>query len=333
MRLYTAFLAVAVLGSSATGQVNTASLGRCRLELGGVIENCRVAYRTFGKLNDERTNGILIPTWFASGADNWLPLLGPRGVVDTAGFFVVVIESLGAASSSSASNSDGQSGLSFPEITIGDMVQASHRLVADHLKLPELFGVVGISLGGLQAFEWGVRYPGFARRLVPIEGGPRQAIYGRAIWELIARACEDGLRGSVSLDSTTVTLARISILAMTSPAAANRRPASTYNEYLTAQARQLRTANLYDWLAHARAILRHDISRTHAGDIAEAARRWKAKTFIIVAAHDHSIDPQPALEFARLIRADTMVIHSPSGHSAIFSDSAAKAAVREFLRR
>src|SRR5207302_8613528 len=113
-------------------------LGQCSLELGGVVKDCRLAYRTFGTYETTRRNAILVPTWFASRADDWLPLLGPAGAVDTAGFYVIVIESLGAGSSSSPATSQTQHGMAFPELTIGDMVEASYRLAHDILHLPDV---------------------------------------------------------------------------------------------------------------------------------------------------------------------------------------------------
>lgn len=326
---------LALLGAAArtSAQTMVADLGQCRLESGAVVTNCRVAYRTFGIANQSRSNVVLIPTWFASRAEDWIPLLGRSGIVDTTTYFAVVIESLGAGTSSSPSNSDGQPRMSFPAVTVGDMVETSHRLATEHLKLPQVYAIVGISLGGLQVFEWGVRYPAYAGRLIPITGNPRQAIYGRAFWELIARTCEDALAGALPMDSAAATLARLGIVGTTSPAGANRRATSTYEQYVASQIRSLKTVDLYEWAWHARAILTHDVARSFNGDMTQAARRWRARTLVVTALHDHSIDPQPAQEFARLIRADTLVIGSPSGHSAIFGDSAAKAAIRSFLSR
>lgn len=329
------FLCLSLLVGLATGtnaQTRQAMLGECMLESGARIENCRLGYRSFGSLNKERTNAILIPTWFASRAEAWVPFLGPTGIVDTSGFYVVVVESLGAGTSSSPSNSDTQRGHAFPHVTVGDMVNASYRLAREHLQLPELYAVVGISLGGLQAFEWGVQYPSYARRIVPINGTPRQATYGRAMWELLSRATEDGLRGVASLDSTAVTLARFLVIAGSSPSAANRRIDSTYASYIAGQAQQLRSVDLYEWRWHQRAILTHDIARQFNGDLTRAAKAWRAKSLVVIAAQDHSIDPEPARAFARLIRADTLVVASAAGHGAIFGDSAAKAVIRQWLR-
>lgn len=315
-----------------SAQERTAVLGRCELELGGVIEDCRVAYRTFGARSPDGRNAILIPTWFASGSGPWVSLLGPAGVVDTAGVFIVVVESLGAGASSSPANSVRHAGTRFPSVTIGDMVEASYRLSREHLGLPELYAVVGISMGGQQALEWGVTHPDYVRRIVSVAAGPRQAYYGRAFWELVAATARAGITGALADDSVAYALARLMVLGTTSPAAANQR-SGAYSVYLSREAHQLREVDLHEWLLHADAILRHDISREFGGNTAEAARRWRARTLIVTSELDHSIDPQPAQEFARLIGADTLVIRSPAGHTAIFSDSTAKAYVREFLKK
>lgn len=319
-----------LLAPALVGQVHVASLGTCPLELGGVVEDCQVGYLTFGTLAPDRRNAILIPTWFASRADAWRPLLGPEGLVDTTGVYVVVVESLGAGSSSSPSTSRTQRGLSFPEITVGDMVQASYRLAREHLDLPELYAVVGISLGGLQAFEWAVSYPEYVRCVVPIVGTPRQSVYDRAMWELIAQASDARTRGSSPNQRGWDDLARLLVLAGTSPESANRQPVS---QYLVAQRQQVASADIFEWAWHARAILRHDVTRRHGGDMSRAASVWKGRTLVVTATYDHSISPQPAQEFARLVRADTLVLTSPAGHVDIFSNREAQSTVRTFLQR
>ena len=200
-------LAAIVVASPLSAQIQIADLGQCPLELGGVVQGCRLAYRTFGKYDARRGNAVLIPTWFASRADAWLPLLGPTGAVDTTGFYVVVIESLGAGSSSSPTTSQTQHGLAFPELTIGDMVEASYRLAHDVLQLPRLHAVVGHSMGGMQAFEWGVAHPDYAERIVSISGNPRQWTHGLSFWELVVRAADDGVREREPRDSALTMIA------------------------------------------------------------------------------------------------------------------------------
>src|SRR4051812_33110908 len=150
MRRLTRLLIVAAslrVAGSLSGQApppQIAALGSCTLSSGKTIHNCRVAYRTFGRLNAARTNGVLIPTWLLGRSDQWIGLLGPNGLVDTTRFFTIVVDALGNGLSSSPSNSSAADRTAFNDLTIGDMVVSQHRLVAQHLKLPRLHAVMGI---------------------------------------------------------------------------------------------------------------------------------------------------------------------------------------------
>ncbi len=68
------------IGASASGQAQgpptVVSLGTCHLAGGATIQDCRIAYRVFGRLNAARTNAVLVPTWLLGRSEDWLPLLG-----------------------------------------------------------------------------------------------------------------------------------------------------------------------------------------------------------------------------------------------------------------
>lgn len=172
-----------------------------------------------------------------------------------------------------------------------------------------------------------------SRRIVPISGNPMQWTHGLSMWELLAQAADDGARGRQPRDSALLTMARFLNVAGSSPARVNRQAPTNYSADLRKQADGLASIDFFEWAWHGRAILRHDITRRFGGDITQAAQAWKAATLVVVATHDHSVDPEPALAFARLIRADTVVMSSSAGHSAIFGDTAARAAIRRFLAR
>ena len=134
----------------------------------------RVAYKTYGVLNAQRSNAILIchaltgdqhvasnhPVTGKSGW--WETMVGPGKPIDTIRFFVICPNILGGCMGStgpaSIDPSTGKAyGLSFPVITIGDMVDAQVRLV-DHLGIDRLFCVTGGSMGGMQVLEWAARH-------------------------------------------------------------------------------------------------------------------------------------------------------------------------------
>lgn len=324
------FAAVGLLVGPASGQLHIADLGACDLELGGVIEDCQLAYRTYGELDERRSNAVLIPTWFTGRSSDWLSMLGPDGAVDTTTHFVVVVESLGAGSSSSPVTSGSHPGAAFPEITVGDMVATARRLVLDELGLPSLYAVVGVSLGGFQAFEWAVRYPEMVERIVPIVGTPRQAPFQRILWQLIAEASHEAASADEPNEEALDRLAHLLVLVVTSPEDVND---GSYEEQIAQQRAGLREAELFEWAWQARAIVRYDAASDFAGAMDRAVERWEGVALVVVAEHDHSVSPGPALDFADLVGAETLVMPESTGHVAFFSHAAAQRRVREFLAR
>ena len=153
------------------------------LECGAVLPGITVAYRTYGTLNAERTNAILVchaltgdqyvadshPTTGKPGW--WHQVVGPGRPVDTDRYFVLCANVLGGCMGSTGPRSPSpggeQWGIDFPSVTIKDMVRAQRRLT-DHFGIPRLFAVVGGSMGGMQALEWAATFPEHVFAAVPI---------------------------------------------------------------------------------------------------------------------------------------------------------------------
>ncbi|NJM35739.1 MAG: alpha/beta fold hydrolase, partial [Rhodomicrobium sp.] len=140
------------------------------LDSGAKLAPYRIAYQTYGALNADKSNAVLIchaltgdqyvlgphpvtrkPGW-------WETVVGPGKPVDTDRYFVICPNILGGCMGSTGpASSDPQSnrpyGLDFPMITIRDMVRAQARLI-DRLGIGDLFCVIGGSMGGMQVLEW-----------------------------------------------------------------------------------------------------------------------------------------------------------------------------------
>src|SRR5260370_35274508 len=101
---------------------NLEILGTSSSKSGAVIRDCRIGYHTLGKLNDDKSNAVLWPTWFTGSSEQLAPLVGPAGYVGSSRFFVILVDALGNGVSSSPSNSSVQPRMDFPVFTIGDMV-------------------------------------------------------------------------------------------------------------------------------------------------------------------------------------------------------------------
>ena len=168
--------------------------GQMQLELGQILRPVTLAYETYGILNKERDNAILVLHALSGDAHAagyhqsdekpgwWDNMIGPSKALDTDKYFVICSNVLGGCKGSTGPSSlnpiTGKPyGLDFPMITVGDMVHAQKHLV-DQLGIKRLFAVIGGSMGGMQALEWVSAYPDCVRCVIPIatalKNSPRQ---------------------------------------------------------------------------------------------------------------------------------------------------------------
>ena len=182
------------------------------LESGAILSPVTLAYETYGSLNADRSNAILV-VHALSGSQHaagvhaedddkpgwWDETIGPGKAFDTDRFFVICSNVIGSCFGStgpaSVDPATGQPyGLNFPVVTIGDMVKAQVKLI-DHLGIDQLLCVAGGSMGGMQVLEWAAHHPHRILAAIPLattarhspmliafsEVG-RQAIYADPSW-------------------------------------------------------------------------------------------------------------------------------------------------------
>jgi homoserine O-acetyltransferase len=175
--------------------------GGLRLDCGVTLDPVTVAYQTYGTLNQDCSNAILITHALtgdqyaaddahpANGKPGWWHLLiGPGKPIDTERFFVICANVLGGCQGTTGpTDIDPQSGkpfgLSFPVITIGDMVRVQKQLI-NHLGITQLFLVTGGSMGAMQVLEWAARYPEAVFAAMPIAGAARHSAQNIAFHEV-----------------------------------------------------------------------------------------------------------------------------------------------------
>ena len=155
------------------------------LEFGGVLHGVELAYETWGALNEQADNAVLVchaltgDAHAAGVADHghgavgwWDDFIGPGRAIDTDRYFVVCVNVLGGCQGTTGPASidpaTGRSyGSAFPVISVRDVVR-SQRRIADHLGIERWHSVVGGSMGGMQSLEWAIMYPDRVRTVVAL---------------------------------------------------------------------------------------------------------------------------------------------------------------------
>lgn len=323
-----------VTQAAGDGEQRIAELGTCALDSGERIQECRIGYRTFGKLDATKSNAVLFPTWFTGTTKSLLDGV-PDKLVDTKRFFLILVDAIGDGVSSSPSNSPRQARLAFPRFTIHDMVETQRRLLRDTLGIERLHAVMGISMGGMQAFEWSVAHPDEVARAVPIVATPQLTSHDLHLWSTELHALEDSTEyagGNYQGRPKIRAVQDIHWLMLTTPR--HRARETSRDAYAKwAEEKEADTAfDWNDWHRQAEAMLKHDVARAYEGSLEAAAKTVKAKMLVVVADQDHMVHPEPAKAFAKAMgdRAELFVLDTDCGH---FAPGCSSAEVSERVRK
>ena len=183
-----------------------------KIESGDIIDSFKLAFKTYGKLNADKTNAILVchaltGDQYVAGNNPitgregwWSRMVGPNKPIDTNKFFVICSNVLGGCAGSTGpkelqNGSDVAYGGNFPSVTIKDMVKAQSLLI-ESLNIERLFSVIGGSMGAMQALQWAIDFPDKILNIIHIAGAlkhsaqniafhevGRQAIMSDPIWK------------------------------------------------------------------------------------------------------------------------------------------------------
>jgi homoserine O-acetyltransferase len=301
-----------------------AELGDFKLESGSVIKGCRLAYRVLGTLNPDKSNVILVPTWFAGTSQELIGLgiIGPSKMIDTAKYYVITVDAIGNGVSSSPSNSTLQPDAAFPLFTNCDMVNAQYQLLTRSLHLEHIFAVIGISMGGMQVFQWLVSYPNFMDKAVSIVGAPWLTSYDLLVWTAEIRVINASKKCKAGNYEAMKAVTPIHLIHIWSPAyRAAKTPVDGFPKFLDDSEKSFSKYNATDWEWQLKAILKQDIKKDFGGSARKAAQTVKAKTLVITSGQDYAVYPGPAREFASLIKADKAELAGDCGHFSFICES------------
>ncbi len=304
-------------------------MGDLKLESGEVIKDFAISYVTHGTLNAKKSNAILMVTAISGNHHRLDFIIGPGKALDTNKYFIIATDAIGNGLTTSPSNSTAQPHMKFPKFAIRDMVASQHRLLTEHLGINHVVAVVGPSMGGMQALQWGVSHPDFMDSLVamvPLAKTPawtvtvleatRKAIMLDPAWNKgdYTAPPEQGVRLWRDI---------LNFLAARSPEMYRDQFQNQLDvlPWLAAQeASLIKAFDANDWIYQTWAYDQHDVGTTPGfnGDYVKALRAIKAKTLILVGSKDllnPEWEPEAAAHYIRDVRVLTISPGTVTGHA------------------
>jgi homoserine O-acetyltransferase len=164
-------------------------LGDVALSTGQTLREAKLAYKTYGELNADRSNAIVYPTWYSGQHYDCEWLIGEGMALDPTRYFIVVPNMFGNGLSSSPSNTPHpHAGPRFPHVSFYDNVEAQYRLVTEHLGIERLELVTGWSMGAGQTYPWAVSHPEMVQRILPFCGSSKTSEHNIVFLEAVRYA-------------------------------------------------------------------------------------------------------------------------------------------------
>jgi len=265
--------------------------------------------------------------------------IGPGKLIDSNEYFVIAVDALGNGVSSSPSNSKLQPRMSFPKFTLQDSVNSQYELATKLLKLKHVKAIVGVSMGGMQTFQWMVSFPDFMDLAIPIVGSPRLAAYDLLLWQAQIDAImndHDWNNGNYTVNPARAPEFEFGALLLTTPDEYNKKMSRQQILEELKKAREAKGGGFdaNDKIRQDQAMMALDVSESFAGSMEKAAARVRARVFVVASRFDHVVTPGPALEFAKKINAKVLVLEGECGHLAPGCEyQKVNPAVQEFLRQ
>jgi len=188
------------------------------LEMGGILPELKIAYYTYGELNDEKSNVLWIChalTASADAKDWWNGLVGEGKTFDPSNYFIICANIIGSPYGSTSANdinpdTTKKYGIDFPFFTIRDMVKA-HQLLKTHLGIDKIKLLIGGSMGGYQALEWAIDEQSSIENLFLIATSAEESAWGKAIHtaqRLAIEADTDWKSGEIGIGNKGLKAAR-----------------------------------------------------------------------------------------------------------------------------
>ena len=318
--------------------------GDLRLESGEVIKDFLISYVTHGKLNDKKSNAILMVTALGGNHHRIDFMIGPGKALDPDKYFIICTDAIGNGLTTSPSNSKAQARMSFPKFTIRDMVESQYRLLKEKFGIDHVVAVVGPSMGGMQALQWGVSHSDYMDALVAMVPLARTPAWSVAVVEATRKAImndpawKDGNYDAPPEKGVRLWRDILNLLSARTPDmyAAQFKNGTDVLPWMEAQeTAALKGFDANDYIYQTWAYERHDVGTSpgFGGDTAKALASIRAKTLILTGTKDLLNPEIEPLEAGKNIVGVKMLTISPGTVTGHASAGGFNPADVEFLNR
>ncbi len=148
--------------------MNNYELGDIELLSGETLLSAKLAYKTYGALNSDKNNVILLPTFYTGTHKRNEGFFGANRAINPEKHFIISINLFGNGLSTSPSNADKkQRGSKFPTITLWDNIKCQHELLTKNFNIEKIALVAGWSMAGCQSYQWAAQYPDMVEAILP----------------------------------------------------------------------------------------------------------------------------------------------------------------------
>ena len=181
-------------------------LGTVSLLSGEKLDSAFLIYKTYGKLNKNKDNVVVLPTFYTGSHQRNEGFFGIGRGIDPEKHFVVSINMFGNGFSSSPSNTPApQDGPRFPHISLWDNIACQYKLLTEHLGIDRIALVTGWSMAGCQAYQWAAQYPDFVDAILPFCASAKTSTHNYVFLEGVRAAlCADQNWNNGDYDSPPV---------------------------------------------------------------------------------------------------------------------------------
>jgi len=212
--------------------------------------------------------------------------------------------------------------MKFPKFSIHDMVESEHRLATEVLHLSRLHAVVGMSMGGMQAFAWAVLYPDFVDLVIPMAGSPQSTSYDKLLWttEIDAIELDPAWNHGNPIGRFTRGLALAAQIESMNATSPDYRVSHTNSKGFEAFVSGIKknakggAGTACNQIRQRQAIISFNLPAELGVSLEQLALRVKSKMLIFIPTQDHLVNPEPARRFAVAVGAPIISLDSPCGH-------------------